>query len=116
MQGDRKLCPVCRSSRLIMKYEAKYVYSYVIDEDKPGLKNDTIFLPFLYDKREQVEADQYIECGSCGTRLPVFYTQADGGFDLKIAKRSFTVQDGPSDLFSDTSDTSGDTSAVPDKK
>lgn len=93
MQGDRKLCPVCRSSRLIMKYEAKYVYSYVIDEDKPGLKNETEFLPFLYDRREQVEADQYIECSSCGARLPVFYSQVNDGFDFRMTKGSISARD-----------------------
>jgi len=95
MRDVKRLCPVCRSSRLIMKYEAKYVYSYVIDDDEPGLKNETEFLPFLYDTREQVEADQYIECGSCGARFPFIYPQANKGSDPG-------KHEGDSDIHSDS--------------
>lgn len=83
MPNNQLTCPVCKSNKLMMKYEAKYVYTYVIDSDTPGLKNETEFLPFLYDKREQTEADQYIECGTCGARFPCYYSQAEDGFDFK---------------------------------
>jgi DNA-directed RNA polymerase subunit RPC12/RpoP len=82
MQDNHPTCPVCGSRKLAMKYEAKYVYTYVIDDDAPGLKNDTEFLPFLFDKREQTEANQYIQCSSCGAVLPCYYSQANEGFDF----------------------------------
>ncbi len=88
MQNNHLMCPICKSSKLAMKYEAKYVYTYMIDNDTPGLKNETEFLSFLYDKREQTEASQYIECGSCGTRFPCFYSQVEKGFDIKLAAES----------------------------
>lgn len=82
MKNSHWMCPYCNSSKLAMKYEARYVYTYLLDKDKPGLKNEKEFLPFLYDSREQTEADQYIECTSCGARFPCYYSQAENGFDL----------------------------------
>jgi hypothetical protein len=70
----------------MIKYEAKYVYSYVIDNDAPGLKNTDEFLPFLYDRREQTESRQYIECSSCGTLFPCFIPQGSRELDFKLLK------------------------------
>jgi hypothetical protein len=76
---EHLICPACKSGKLIAKYEAKYVYSYRIDADAPGLNNGEEFLPFLYDRREQEEARQFIECESCGTQYPCFFTEGNGG-------------------------------------
>lgn len=72
-----------------MKYEAKYVYTYMLDKDKPGLKNENEFLPFLYDSREQTEANQYIECGYCGAKFPCYYTQAENGLDFSAGPKTY---------------------------
>lgn len=63
-------CPLCEGKELIMRYEAGYVYSYVIDNDAPGLMNSDEFLSYLYDKRELKEARTYIECSKCGSQFP----------------------------------------------
>lgn len=84
MDNNRFMCPVCKSDKLMIKYEAKYVYSYEIDNDAPGLRNTTEFLPFMYDRREQTEAKQYIECVVCGTQYPCFFSQGSQGLDLKV--------------------------------
>ena len=84
MDNKRFLCPACKSNKLMVKYEAKYVYSYEIDNDAPGLKNTKEFLPFLYDKREQTETKQYIECSACRTQYPCFFTQGSKGLDFKV--------------------------------
>ena len=70
MESNNYQCPVCDSANLTLRYEASYVYSYVIDSDAPGLKNSDEFLSFLYDKREQKDTRTYIECNSCGTQYP----------------------------------------------
>jgi len=76
MENDKKSnskkrhCPICGSNELTMRYEASYVYSYVIDNDAPGLMNDDEFLSYLYDKRELKESRTYIECNNCGTQYP----------------------------------------------
>jgi hypothetical protein len=69
-KSKRYQCPVCDSKELIMRHEASYVYSYVIDNDAPGLMNSDEFLSYLYDKRELKEARTYIECSNCGTQYP----------------------------------------------
>lgn len=69
--GNRNyVCPVCKSKDLVLRHEASYVYSYVIDSDVPGLQNTEEFLSYLYDKREQVASRNYIECKACGTQYP----------------------------------------------
>ena len=66
-------CPVCNSGHLILKYEATYEYSYIIDSNAPGLNNIKELLPYMYDKREQKDAKQYLECGICGTTFPCYF-------------------------------------------
>ncbi len=63
-------CPICSGSELTLRYEASYVYSYVVDSDAPGLKNTEEFLSFLYDRREQKDTRTYVECSRCGTQYP----------------------------------------------
>lgn len=63
-------CPICDSSELTMRYEASYVYSYVIDDDAPGRMNSDEFLSYLYDRRELTSSRTYIECNKCGTQYP----------------------------------------------
>lgn len=76
MEKKAYICPICHKSDLTLRYEASYVYSYVMDDDVPGLKNSEEFLSFLYDKREQKNTRTYIECNQCGTQYP--HTFIDG--------------------------------------
>ena len=41
-----------------------------MDSDAPGTKNATIFSPFLYDRRDQTNSYEYIECTNCKTKFP----------------------------------------------
>lgn len=74
------VCPACGSDSIILKHEATYVYSYVINPRSgvPGSKNETEFLPFLYDSREQKGTYQYLECRRCGTSYPCYFNRWDG--------------------------------------
>lgn len=88
MENRQVICPACCSSKLTAKYEARYIYSYIIDSGAPGLKNKEEFLPFLYDKREQLEARQYIECDICGTQYPCYFTEGNKGIDLQYLHKA----------------------------
>ncbi|NLK28189.1 MAG: hypothetical protein GX306_07590 [Clostridiales bacterium] len=79
MSQKRYICPVCNSNDLTLKHEASYVYSYLIDQDAPGLKNTDQFLSYLYDRREQKDSREYIECNQCGVQYP--YTCLNGVLD-----------------------------------
>lgn len=70
MDFNNYQCPICDCTDLTLRYEASYVYSYILDSDAPGLKNSEEFLSFLYDKREQKDTRTYIECNACGTQYP----------------------------------------------
>ena len=65
------MCPLCLGRDLVLRHEASYVYSYVVDSDIPGLQNSEEFLSYLYDKREQTASRNYIECKTCGTQYPL---------------------------------------------
>lgn len=86
MHENILICPICNNGNLILKYEAKYVYSYIIDSNVPGSHNTVEFLPFLYDKREQVESNQYIECDNCSIRLPFFFSLENSQINTKELK------------------------------
>ena len=82
-------CPICNSSDLVLRYEASYIYSYVIDSDAPGLRNTEEFLSFQYDKREQKETRKYIECSSCRTQYPDdFLNGVLNQSNLKVSNKS----------------------------
>lgn len=70
MEFNHYQCPICNCTNLTLRYEASYIYSYLLDADAPGLKNSEEFLSFLYDKREQKDTRTYIECSGCGTQYP----------------------------------------------
>ncbi|MCX7922977.1 MAG: hypothetical protein N3B21_13340 [Clostridia bacterium] len=88
MSTNHIICPVCNSNKLIAKYEATYIYSYIIDSDAPGLKNTEEFLPYLFDTREQKEAKQYVECGTCGAQYPCYFTEGNKGIDFSLLQRA----------------------------
>lgn len=72
-QTSQVICPICNNNHLILKYQATYEYSYVIDSNAPGINNTEELLPHLYDNREQKDTKQFIECSSCGTNYPCYF-------------------------------------------
>ncbi|MBP2628641.1 MAG: hypothetical protein H6Q68_3352 [Firmicutes bacterium] len=79
----RVVCPVCNDDHLILKYEATYEYSYIIDSNAPGLNNTKELLPYMYDSREQKDAKQYIECRACGNHYPCYFDKWTEGINTK---------------------------------
>lgn len=86
MSKNHYQCPVCNSNEMTLRYEASYVYSYVLDEDAPGHKNEEEFLSFLYDRREQKDDKTYIECNKCGAQYP--YTFLNGVLEMTSSDHS----------------------------
>jgi transcription elongation factor Elf1 len=92
MEKKRFICPACGGHKLIAKYEAKYIYSYIIDDNSPGTLNTDEFYPFLYDKREQTESKQYVECTGCGAQYPCTFTTDNKGIDSKALEKAMTLK------------------------
>ncbi|MDF2538607.1 MAG: hypothetical protein K0S76_1628 [Herbinix sp.] len=70
MNTTNYICPICNGDHLVLRHEASYVYSYMVDSDAPGKENTETFLSYLYDKREQKDSREYIECTKCGAQYP----------------------------------------------
>jgi hypothetical protein len=81
-------CPACHGDAFKMKYRVSYEYSYIIDANAPGLKNKKEFLPFLYDDREQKEAQQFLECSNCGAQYPCYFTEWEQGANIEALQRA----------------------------
>lgn len=86
------VCPMCKSNQLAIKYEAGYIYSYTIDSNAPGLKNNEEFLPFLFDRRDQKESKQYIECGSCGAKYPCCFNHWENGVTIQALQNAISPE------------------------
>lgn len=82
------VCPICNANHFILKYQATYEYSYQIDENAPGANNTNELLPYMYDSREQKEANQYIECKSCGTNFPCYFDKWTEGVTVKMIQEA----------------------------
>lgn len=87
------VCPVCNAGNFVLKHEASYVYSYLIDSEHRFLdgsgKGELIeLLPFKYDKREQKNSMQYLECSSCGSKYPCFFSESDGVVSCKALQEA----------------------------
>lgn len=89
MDHGKYSCPICKCTNLTLRYEASYVYSYVIDKDAPGLNNFDVFQSFLYDKREQKDNRAFIECNQCGTQFPS--TFLDGVLKSSILEQKDSI-------------------------
>lgn len=85
---DRVICPVCNNRHLILKYEATYEYSYIIDSNAPGLSNTKELLPYMYDSREQKDAKQYIECQTCRTHYPCYFDKWTEGITTETIQKA----------------------------
>jgi len=67
-----------------------YEYSYRIDENAPGVNNTNDLLPYIYDKREQKDANQYIKCNICGTNYPCYFDKWTEGITSKMIQEAIT--------------------------
>lgn len=88
MEDRPYTCPTCNSHKLILKYAAKYIYSYRLDADAPGHCNTKEYYSYLYDQREQAEAENYIECADCGAQYPCILEQGGPGLDPRVLHKA----------------------------
>ena len=85
-------CPLCHNNYFVIKYESTFVYSYVIDQDAPGIKNTNEFLSFMYDNRDKKESKQYIECQSCGSKFLCSFNQWNSSVGLEELQSIINAQ------------------------
>ncbi|MCX7710844.1 MAG: hypothetical protein N2484_13475 [Clostridia bacterium] len=85
------VCPSCKRVSFSLKYEATYVYSYVIDGDAPGRRNKLELLPFMFDNREQKEAKQFLECNECGLQVPCYFDKDNRMMDFASLQHELNI-------------------------
>jgi len=85
-------CPVCSNGNFAIKYEAGYIYTYVIDSNAPGLKNNEEFLPFMFDRRDQKETKQYIECCTCGSKYPCYFNYWENSISAQALQNAVSLE------------------------
>lgn len=88
MNEKHVICPVCKSDRFMLKYQATYEYSYQIDANAPGKNNTTELLPYMYDNREQKDSKQYIECTNCQTSYPCEFDKWTTGITAEMLQET----------------------------
>jgi len=86
--NNKIVCPFCNSQKFVAKYEATYIYSYILDSDALGRKNEDEFLPFLFENREKKEDTQYLECSNCGSKFPCNFGPGENGIDFTILQKA----------------------------
>ncbi len=87
--NEKIFCPKCTSVDFTAKYESTYVYSYNINSPREtGNKHEGVSLPFLFDKREQKNARQFIECNNCATRFPCTFSLNSEPLNFTIVKKA----------------------------
>jgi uncharacterized protein YbaR (Trm112 family) len=88
LHNNRVVCPVCNADHFILKYQATYEYSYRIDANAPGVFNTEDLLPYMYDRRQQTDAKQYIECENCGTSYPCYFDKWEEGVTTQMIQEA----------------------------
>ncbi|WBW99121.1 hypothetical protein [Oceanirhabdus sp. W0125-5] len=67
--NDTIVCRKCNGNNFVMKREATYLYTYKLDKPiTKGWSEGRENLPFLFDNREKVGDNDYLECENCGEK------------------------------------------------
>lgn len=79
------ICPKCSGSYFQVKREATYLYTYKLNtpNTEEWSENEEA-LPFLFDNREKISDNDYLECEQCKEKYPC-------DLDSKNSKVHFTI-------------------------
>ncbi|WP_406242075.1 hypothetical protein ACF3M2_14360 [Tissierella carlieri] len=65
------VCTECKGVYFEIKREATYLYTYKLETPlTKNLSDKDEALPFLFDNRELLNSNEYIECRNCGAIYP----------------------------------------------
>jgi uncharacterized protein YbaR (Trm112 family) len=69
--NESLVCPKCNGTEFTVKREATYLYSYKLNTPiSRELSDNEEALPFLFDNREQICDNEYLQCEKCGAQYP----------------------------------------------
>lgn len=82
-------CPECSGTHLEIKKEATYLYTYKVDTPlTKGWSKEKEALPFLFDNRELVGTNDYIQCAECGAKYPCDLEKGDVKIHFTIMQKA----------------------------
>lgn len=82
-------CPICNNNEFIAKHEATYVYNYEI---KTSGDQQEEFLPFLFDTRDHIKSNQYIQCKHCDSKFPCEFGPLNKGINMTILQKAVRTE------------------------
>ncbi|MGI5851005.1 MAG: hypothetical protein GX340_08600 [Clostridiales bacterium] len=90
MNIDQALvCPKCNGTHFEIKREATYLYTYKVDiplTKEWGKKEEA--LPFLFDNRELMKTNDYIQCIECDSKYPCNLDRGDVKIQFTILQKA----------------------------
>jgi DNA-directed RNA polymerase subunit RPC12/RpoP len=88
VENDLK-CPNCRGIYFKVRREVTYLYTYKLDTPlTAGRPTDKEGLPFLFDDREQINNNEYLQCESCNSRYPCDLEELKNKIDFTIVRKA----------------------------
>lgn len=82
-------CAKCNGTHFTVKREATYLYSYNLDTPESGQwSKDPEALPFLFDNRELVQSNEYLQCENCGARFPCSLDERNNTINFTIERKA----------------------------
>ncbi|MCT4542880.1 MAG: hypothetical protein N4A63_05020 [Vallitalea sp.] len=78
-------CPICNSTKFIAKHQATFTYFYKLDSNNPLDNNN---LSFEFDKRENGNSYQYLQCENCGAKFPCDFNLNPNDFNFTISQKA----------------------------
>lgn len=90
MKIDEALvCPKCNGTHFEVKREATYLYTYKLDTPATeAWSKEEEGLPFLFDYREQLGNNEYLECEQCHAQYPCDLGSGNSKIRLTILQKA----------------------------
>lgn len=83
------VCSKCNSKDFQMKREATYLYTYNINSsDNKAFTDKDEMLPFLFERREQINEKEYLICKECGNSYPCSLDEENKQIQLTILQKA----------------------------
>ena len=91
------ICPKCNDIHFEIKREATYLYTYKLETP---LNNKSVgekeALPFLFDNRNLLNSNEYIQCKGCNSIYPCTLDNKENKLHLTILQKAI-----PSDIVNE---------------
>lgn len=72
-----------------LKRTATYLYTYEINLPNSEPQTDNVEnVPFLFDRREQIDEKKYVVCKKCGSTFPCSVEKDNNNIHLTILQRA----------------------------